>query len=163
MGPANKAQRVRYDVASEVLRSQDLFTAGATPNPLSSNVVNMKLLYGIDPGNSGTLTWVTPTGPWAPATVMGMTASQLNQIKAVRPLPPSLGPRRQRGVVLFVALIIMVAMSLAAVALIRSVDTTSAVIGNLAFRQASVLPANMAVENAAAALFSDADPAGTGQ
>jgi type IV pilus assembly protein PilX len=73
------------------------------------------------------------------------------------------GPRRQRGVVLFVALIIMVAMSLAAVALIRSVDTTSAVIGNLAFRQASVLPANMAVESAAAALFSDADPAGTGQ
>jgi type IV pilus assembly protein PilX len=72
------------------------------------------------------------------------------------------GPRRQAGVVLFVALIIMVAMSLAAVALIRSVDTTSAVIGNLAFRQASVLPANLAVEQAAAALFVDADPAGTG-
>ena len=84
MGPAIKAQRVRYDVASEVLRSQDLFTAGATPNPLSSNVVNMKLLYGIDPTNSGTLTWVRPIGAWAPATVMSMTASQLNQIKAVR-------------------------------------------------------------------------------
>jgi len=71
------------------------------------------------------------------------------------------GARQQAGVVLFVALIIMVAMSLAAVALIRSVDTTSAVIGNLAFRQASVLPANLAVEKAAAALFVDADPAGT--
>jgi type IV pilus assembly protein PilX len=80
------------------------------------------------------------------------------------PMHPRVGgPRRQRGVVLFVALIIMVAMSLAAVALIRSVDTTSAVIGNLAFRQASVLPANLAVEKAAAALFLDADPAGTGQ
>src|SRR4030081_3886608 len=66
-------------------------------------------------------------------------------------------PARQRGVVLFVALIVMVALSLAAIALIRSVDTTTTVIGNLAFRQASILPANMAVEEAAAALFQDAD------
>lgn len=64
----------------------------------------------------------------------------------------------QRGVVLFVALIVMVAMSLAAVALIRSVDTTNAVIGNLSFRQASIMPANLAVENAAAALFPDVHP-----
>jgi len=68
-------------------------------------------------------------------------------------------PARQRGVVLFIALIVMVALSLAAIALIRSVDTTTTVIGNLAFRQASILPANMAVEEAAAALFSDADVA----
>ncbi len=67
-------------------------------------------------------------------------------------------PARQCGVVLFVALIVMVALSLAAIALIRSVDTTTTVIGNLAFRQASILPANMAVEEAAAALFVDADP-----
>ena len=63
---------------------------------------------------------------------------------------------RQRGVVLFIALIVMVAMSLAAIALIRSVDTTNILIGNLAFRQASILPANIAVEQAAAALFADA-------
>jgi type IV pilus assembly protein PilX len=68
-------------------------------------------------------------------------------------------PARQHGVVLFVALIVMVALSLAAIALIRSVDTTTTVIGNLAFRQASILPANMAVEEAAAALFQDADVA----
>src|SRR5438045_5840798 len=68
-------------------------------------------------------------------------------------------PLRQRGIVLFVALIVMVALSLAAIALVRSVDTTTTVIGNLAFRQASILPANMAVEEAAAALFSDADVA----
>jgi hypothetical protein len=65
---------------------------------------------------------------------------------------------RQRGVVLFIALIVMVAMSLAAIALMRSVDTTTAVIGNLAFRQASILPANFAIEDAAAALFPDANP-----
>ena len=67
---------------------------------------------------------------------------------------------RQRGVVLFIALIVMVAMSLAAIALMRSVDTTTAVIGNLAFRQASILPANYAVEDAAAGLFADANTAG---
>jgi len=68
-------------------------------------------------------------------------------------------PTRQHGVVLFIALIVMVALSLVAIALIRSVDTTTTVIGNLAFRQASILPANMAVEEAAAALFQDADVA----
>jgi len=75
------------------------------------------------------------------------------------PLLQAAPPARQRGVVLFIALIVMVALSLAAIALIRSVDTTTTVIGNLAFRQASILPANMAVEEAAAALFSDADVA----
>ena len=64
---------------------------------------------------------------------------------------------RQRGVVLFIALIVMVAMSLAAIALMRSVDTTSAAIGNLAFRQASILPTNYAIEDAAAGLFNDAN------
>jgi type IV pilus assembly protein PilX len=67
---------------------------------------------------------------------------------------------QQRGVVLFIALIVMVAMSLAAIALMRSVDTTSAVIGNLAFRQASILPANFGIEDAAAGLFLDANVAG---
>jgi type IV pilus assembly protein PilX len=65
-------------------------------------------------------------------------------------------PARQRGVVLFIALIVMVAMSLAAIALMRSVDTTSQVIANLAFRQASILPANLAIEDAASGLFVDA-------
>ena len=71
---------------------------------------------------------------------------------ATRRRAPALA-RRQQGVVMFVALIVMVAMALAALALIRSVDTTTAVVGNLGFRQASVLPANAAVEEAVAALF----------
>ena len=69
-------------------------------------------------------------------------------------------PQRQRGVVLFVALIVMVLMSLAAIALIRSVDTTNLVIGNLSFRQAAILPANQAVEDAVASLFLDANKGG---
>ena len=68
-------------------------------------------------------------------------------------------PGRQHGVVLFIALIVMVALSLAAIALVRSVDTTNAVVGNLSFRIASILPGNLAVEQAAAHLFPDADVA----
>ncbi|HPT49060.1 MAG TPA: hypothetical protein PLS67_11660 [Accumulibacter sp.] len=45
--------------------------------------------------------------------------------------------RRQHGVVLMVALIILVAMTLAGVALIRSVDTGNVIAGNLAFHQAA--------------------------
>jgi len=72
--------------------------------------------------------------------------------------PLSGAPDRQRGIVLFIALVVMVAMSLAAIALIRAVDTTNSVVGNLGFRQASILPSNQAIEEAAAALFSDAAP-----
>ena len=66
----------------------------------------------------------------------------------------------QRGVVLFISLIVMVVMSLAAIALMRSVDTTTQVIGNLAFRQSSILPANFAIEDAAAGLFGDSSISG---
>ncbi len=66
-------------------------------------------------------------------------------------------PQHQQGVVMFIALIVMVALSLAAIALVRSVDTTNAIVGNLSFRIASILPANLGVEKAAAALFQDSD------
>jgi len=46
--------------------------------------------------------------------------------------------RRQHGVVLFISLIVLVAMALAGVAMIRSVDTTLGIAGNIAFRQASL-------------------------
>ena len=44
--------------------------------------------------------------------------------------------RAQQGVILFIALIVLVAMSLAGIALMRSVDTNVLIAGNLAFRQA---------------------------
>src|SRR6266850_1198464 len=43
----------------------------------------------------------------------------------------------QRGVVLFIALIVLVAMSLAGVAMVRSVDTALGIAGNLAFKAAT--------------------------
>jgi Tfp pilus assembly protein PilX len=52
--------------------------------------------------------------------------------------PPASAPVRQRGVVLFIALIVLVAMSLAGIAIMRSVDTGSQVSGNIAFRQAAL-------------------------
>jgi type IV pilus assembly protein PilX len=63
------------------------------------------------------------------------------------------GRARQRGIVLFVALIVMVALSLAGIALIRSIDTSTSVTGNIAFRQAALLQANWAVEQAIAHLY----------
>lgn len=54
--------------------------------------------------------------------------------------------RSQRGVILFVALIILVAMSLAAVALVRSVDTNVLIAGNLAFRQGATMAGDGGIE-----------------
>ncbi len=66
-------------------------------------------------------------------------------------------PRRaQRGVVLFIALIMLVAMSLAGIALIRSVDTGTVIAGNLAFRQNTVHVADLGVEAARSWLMAQA-------
>lgn len=54
----------------------------------------------------------------------------------------------QRGVVLFFTLIALLAMSLAVVALIRSVDTNAMIAGNLAFRQAATISGDAGVETA---------------
>ena len=56
---------------------------------------------------------------------------------------------KQRGIVLFIALIALVVMSLAAVALIRSVDTSVIIAGNLAFKQSATTSADSGLETAA--------------
>jgi type IV pilus assembly protein PilX len=56
----------------------------------------------------------------------------------------------QRGVVLFFTLIALVVMSLAAVALIRSVDTSNIIAGNLAFKQAGTSSGDAGIEAAIA-------------
>lgn len=55
---------------------------------------------------------------------------------------------KQKGVVLFFALIALVVMSLAAVALIRSVDTSTIIAGNLAFKQSATTAADSGLETA---------------
>ena len=56
--------------------------------------------------------------------------------------------RAQRGVVLFIAMIVLVAMSLAGVAMIRSVDTTLGIAGNMAFRQSTLQSGDQGVNAA---------------
>lgn len=54
---------------------------------------------------------------------------------------------------LFVALIGMVILSLAGLALMRTVDTTLGVAGNVAFRHATIAPVSVAIENSINAIF----------
>ncbi|MGH8766584.1 MAG: pilus assembly PilX family protein [Burkholderiales bacterium] len=54
--------------------------------------------------------------------------------------------RRQRGVVLVIALIVLVAMTLAAIGMTRSIDTANLVAGNLSFKQSSLSAADKGIE-----------------
>lgn len=69
---------------------------------------------------------------------------QANHLPAIR--------ESQRGVTLLIALIALIAMSLAGIALVRSLDTGNLIAGNLAFRQASLQAADKGVEAAFIAL-----------
>jgi Tfp pilus assembly protein PilX len=55
---------------------------------------------------------------------------------------------RQRGVVLFFALVCLVAIMLAAVALVRSVDTNTIIAGNLALQQSATRSADAGTQKA---------------
>lgn len=55
---------------------------------------------------------------------------------------------RQCGIVLFFALIALLALSLAAVALIRTVDTGTIIAGNLSFKQAATSSSDNGIESA---------------
>lgn len=56
--------------------------------------------------------------------------------------------KAQRGVVLIIALIVLAAMSLAAISLIRAVDTGLLVSANLAFRQSATMAGDAGIEAA---------------
>ena len=55
-------------------------------------------------------------------------------------------PQRQRGATLIIALIVLVAMTLAGVAMMRSVDTATVVAGNIAFKQSTVNAADQGLQ-----------------
>ncbi len=56
----------------------------------------------------------------------------------------------QRGVILIIVLIVLVAMSLAGAAMVRSVDTSTLIAGNLAFKQSATASGDAGVEAAIA-------------
>jgi Tfp pilus assembly protein PilX len=62
------------------------------------------------------------------------------------------GPVRQQGVVLVIALIVLVALMLASISIVRTVDTANVIAGNLAFKQAAVQAGDFGIEAAATAL-----------
>jgi hypothetical protein len=70
------------------------------------------------------------------------------------------GARAQRGAVLFIALIVLVAMTMASVALVRSVDTATLGAGNIALKQSAAQAAERAVGIALAQFDPFAAPAG---
>ncbi len=75
----------------------------------------------------------------------------------------SMRMKQQQGLVLFLALIALVVMSLAAVALIRSVDTNNLIAGNISFKQAATTSADAGVEAAITMLIAMRDnPANAG-
>ena len=107
MGNAADAQKIGYEVVQEgtskpcapttpptpcALRStrliDDTGALTAVTNPLASNIVNLKVQYGIDttaPEPDGLLdVWVPATGQWAPDALTKADAKTLNRIKAVR-------------------------------------------------------------------------------
>ena len=61
---------------------------------------------------------------------------------------------RQSGVVLFFTLIALLAITLSAIALIRSMDTSVIAVGNLAFRESAVVGSDKAIEAARTWLLS---------
>lgn len=56
--------------------------------------------------------------------------------------------RRQSGVILMIALIVLVGMTLAGISLMRSVDTTTLIAGNLSFQQGATHSADTGIETA---------------
>jgi type IV pilus assembly protein PilX len=65
--------------------------------------------------------------------------------------------KSQQGLILVITLIVLVAMTLAAVALIRSVDTAILATGNFAFKQQTLSAPETAIEQAIRAIIGDSD------
>lgn len=64
--------------------------------------------------------------------------------------------RAQSGVVLAIMLIVLVAMTLAAISMVRSVDTTNLIAGNLSFQQAATHSGDTGIELASTWLAANA-------
>jgi type IV pilus assembly protein PilW len=104
IGAAEDVQKIAYEVVQEgtskpcapttpptpcALRSTRLVdntgALAAVTNPLASNIVNLKVQYGIDTDSDGLLDdWVPATGQWAPDVMTQAGVAKINQIKAVR-------------------------------------------------------------------------------
>jgi Tfp pilus assembly protein PilX len=71
----------------------------------------------------------------------------------------SVSSRGQGGAVLFIAIIVVVVMTLAGIALVRSIDTSNLIAGNLAFHESATHSGDTGIE--AAIVWLNANSAGT--
>lgn len=69
-------------------------------------------------------------------------------MKILTTLRPRTLSSKQSGVVLFLALIVLVAMTMAGIAMVRSVDTSNLIAGNMSFQQGAVQEADLGIEAA---------------
>lgn len=60
--------------------------------------------------------------------------------------PGARSPRRERGTMLIISLIVLVALTLAGIAAMRSVDTAAVMAGNIAMRQAALNAADQGIQ-----------------
>jgi type IV pilus assembly protein PilX len=66
----------------------------------------------------------------------------------LRRRPGSAPASRQRGVMLIIALIVLVAMTMAGIGMMRSADTATVVAGNIAYKQATIAGADTGLQEA---------------
>ena len=93
--------------------------------------------------------------------MMKLPATQsVTLMRATMTRPAARYPLRQRGVVLFIALIVLVAMTMAGIAIMRSVDTGNLISGNVAFKQGTLQGGDWGVNAAVTYLVAQAN---TGQ
>jgi type IV pilus assembly protein PilX len=82
-----------------------------------------------------------------------MTGTRMAGQRRYAPLP---GASRQRGIVLFIAMVVTVILAVASIALLRSTDTATVVSGNLTFAQAAIAAVDRSIEQSIHALFDTA-------
>jgi type IV pilus assembly protein PilX len=70
---------------------------------------------------------------------------------------PQLNTHKQQGLVLFIALVVLVAMTLAGIAILRQVSGGMGIIGNLAFKENATSAGDLAIETARAWLVNPAN------
>lgn len=81
---------------------------------------------------------------------IGLRETPNGQAPLTHPLFVTHYPSPQKGVVLFITLIVLVAMTLAGIAMVRSVSTTNVIAGNLAFQQGATHAGDTGIESAIA-------------
>lgn len=87
LGQGDRVGRTLYSVdpTTTTLRTQSLLPAVLAATPVASNVVNLKVQYGLDTnGDRQVDTWQAATGTWSAANLPTQPAAAWQQIQAVR-------------------------------------------------------------------------------